>query len=49
MFMFIYRAFCAPVNVKYVADGLNSREKCMLKLEIAKILNTGLICDDPNF
>ena len=38
-----------PRNGKDVVDGLNCRDKWMLKLEMSKLLNTKLIRDDPTF
>ena len=39
----------AHVHGKYVVDGINTRDKYMLKLTIAKLLNPELIQDDPIF
>ena len=36
-------------NGKYFVGGLNSRDKWIIQLAIVKILNSELICDDPNF
>ena len=39
----IDRSVVAPEHGKYVVDGLNDREKRMLKLIMTKLLNTELI------
>ena len=38
----IYRLVRAPGHGKYVVDGMNSRDKHMLKLAIANLLNPEL-------
>ena len=43
----IDRAVGSPGHGKYVVDGLNDRYKWILKLSMAKILNTKLIRYDP--
>ena len=45
----IDREVGAPGRRKGVVYGLNSRDKLMLKLETAKLLNPELIWDNPNF
>ena len=39
----IYRAVVSPINGKYVVDSINVIYKWMIKLAIAKLLNTKLI------
>ena len=41
--MIIDRAVRAPGNGKDVVDGMNDRDKWMLKLEMANMSNPGLI------
>ena len=48
-FIIIDRVVGAPGNRKYVADGLNDRDKLILKLSMAKLLNPELIQDEPIF
>ena len=43
------RVIFAPIHGKDVVDGLNARDKWMLKLEMANISNPELIFDNPNF
>ena len=38
----------APGHGKYVVDGLNYRDKQMIRLEMENILNSELILDDLN-
>ena len=45
----IDRLVGVPVNGKYVVDGLNDRNKQIIKLEMTKLLNPELIRDDPIF
>ena len=45
----IIRAVGAPVHGKDVVNGLNTRYKRMVKLEMENIIKSELICDDPNF
>ena len=44
----IYKAVGEPGHGKDVVDGMNVRDKRIIKLSMAKILNTELIYDDPN-
>ena len=48
IFIFVYRVVGAPGHVKNVVDGLNTRNKLMLKLETEDLLNPELISDDPD-
>ena len=43
----IDRAVGSPGHGKDVIDGLNYRNKCMLKLSMVNLLNTKLIQDGP--
>ena len=43
IFIIVDRALGAPGHGKYVVDGLNDRDKRMLKLAMAKLLNLELI------
>ena len=45
----IYIALGASVHVKYMVDGLNDRDKWLLQLAMEKLLNPGIIWDDPIF
>ena len=47
--MIIDRAVRAPGNGKYLVDGMNDRDKWMLKLEMVKLLNPKLIQGDRIF
>ena len=49
IFFIVDRAVGAPVHEKYYVHGMNDREKWMLKLAMANILNPELIHDYPNF
>ena len=46
--IFIDRELRSPVHGKDVVDGMNTRDKLMIKLSMSNILNTKLIWYDPN-